>query len=382
MALPRNNNMAIRKICGSFYIDFQFNGKRYRKRSPVNTKGGAQHYEALVRQKVAKGEPVLHKNKKSIINFKTFAEKWFKTYVMNNNKISEVKGKRSILNKHLIPFFGSTKLDKFSIERIEIYKSKKLNSGLSAKTINNHLTVLNTALRTAKEWYELEKIPSIKKLKTPPPQIDFLTEEESIRLLKSADGMWYLVILTALRTGLRLGELRGLRWEDIDWETRQLNVIRSIYKKDNIGPPKSNKQRHIPLTSDLYSELYQVREIKGYVFKYRKKHLKNDLCRNELFRICDKAGLRKISWHPLRHSFASHLAMKGAPMISIKELMGHSDIQTTMRYSHLTPNALQDAVNLLDDKSFRLYGVKNSESKLNNTPNLSLVFPKKTQKPA
>ncbi len=340
--------MSAKKIRNSWHIDFSFNNERYRRKSPDNTKGGAQAYEVLLRQKIARGEP-LHKEEKeeSKMSFKEFSEKWFNTYVKNHNKISEINGKRCILDKHLIPFFGNTKLDKFSYEKIESYKSKKLSTGLASKTVNNQLTVLNTALRTAKEWYDFEKIPKIKKLKTPPPQIDFLTEADSSQLLKSVDGMWYEAILLALKTGLRIGELRGLRWEDINWENKQLTVKRSIYKADTVVSPKSNKERYIPLSDELFDVLYKRKADQGYIFQYRDKHLKTEYCRTQLFKICDKAGVKRVGWHSLRHSFASHLAMAGTPMISIKELMGHADIQTTMRYSHLTSGGLNQAINLL-----------------------------------
>jgi site-specific recombinase XerD len=73
-------------------------------------------------------------------------------------------------------------------------------------------------------------------------------------------------------------------------------------------------------------------------------------CRHHLHRACKTAGLRPISWHVLRHTFASHLVMRGAPLKAAQELLGHANIKTTLRYAHLTPAARREASELLDDE--------------------------------
>jgi site-specific recombinase XerD len=81
--------------------------------------------------------------------------------------------------------------------------------------------------------------------------------------------------------------------------------------------------------------------------------LNQDDVPDPLYRACRKAGLRKVGWHTLRHSFASHLVMRGEPLKSVQELLGHSSITTTMRYAHLSPNVCRDAVNNLDAEAPR-----------------------------
>jgi integrase len=209
--------------------------------------------------------------------------------------------------------------------------------------------VLNKCLRTAQEWLELDRIPRIKKLKVPPQKYDYLSVEESELLLRSTQGMWHEIVLVALKTGLRLGELRGLKWEDIDWEKRELTVRRSVYLDKHIVPPKSNRMRIVPLSDDVYSVLSQNRRKRGFIFSIKPNmHLKNTCCRKRLYKMCDAAGLRRIGWHVLRHTFASQLVMAGAHLKAVQELLGHTDIQTTMRYAHMAPSALSDTVKLLD----------------------------------
>src|SRR5208283_1047616 len=99
----------------------------------------------------------------------------------------------------------------------EQFKALKIESGLLPQTVNNHLTILGKCLRCAEEWGELEHVPKMKKLKVPPQKFDFFLSEESEKLLSVIeDPMWYALVLMALRSGLRVSELLGLEWPDID----------------------------------------------------------------------------------------------------------------------------------------------------------------------
>ena len=277
--------------------------------------------------------------------------------ICSPKKPSEIRGKKAVLETHLVPFFGNTRINRISGIQIERYKAKKIKKGISNKTINNHLTVLSKCLRTAEEWLDLEKIPKIKKLKVPPQRFDFLSREEGQLLLKHATGVWHDMILTALKTGLRLGELRGLKWGDIDLEKRTLRVRRSAYRHDCFVSPKSNKERTVPISTELYRVLAGRENKQGFVFSARRGvHLKNMDCYRNLRRTCKRAGIRRIGWHVLRHTFASHLVEAGAHLRAVQELLGHSNIQTTMRYAHLSPSALSDAVELLDSNRQKNFG--------------------------
>ncbi|MBU6414665.1 hypothetical protein KGQ34_00265 [Patescibacteria group bacterium] len=197
--------MTARKFRNTWWIDFRHEHQRYRRRSPENSKAGAQAYEAVLRHRLARGETLDFAERQT---FKNFALGWFDTYVKNNNKYSEIKSKEYVLRGHLIPFFGETPIDKINAWQVEQYKSKKMSAGLAHKTVNNHLIVLGKCMRDAQEWIGLTKIPKIKKLKLPLLKNDFLSVPESELLLANSYGVWREIILTALKTGLRLGELR------------------------------------------------------------------------------------------------------------------------------------------------------------------------------
>lgn len=374
------NTMAVRKIKKRWYVDIRYNRKRFRIPSPENSKAGAEAYEATIRHDLAMGKLVKsaedeEKQKKREQKFKNFAWEWFETYVKTNNKYSEVGNKKYTLQGHLVPFFGETPIDKIDTLRVEQYKAKKISKGLANKTINNHLIVLGTCLRAAQEWFGLSKIPTIKKLKAPPQKFDFLSQEESNLLLAHSNGVWREIILTALKTGLRRGELKALDWSDINWSNKMLTVRRSWSEpKKALDTPKSNRERHILLTDELYKMLLGRKKAAGFVFTYDKDRLLNtERMNHEIRKACKRAGIREITCHILRHTFASHLAMAGAPLKAIQELMGHANIQTTMRYVHLAPSSLKDTIDLLEpQKALSYFGqpVGNREHQpLNAFPN-------------
>jgi integrase len=117
-----------------------------------------------------------------------------------------------------------------------------------------------------------------------------------------------------------------------------------------IGTPKSGKKREVPLSPELREALKGHRHLRGdYVFcNPDGSYITKGETKWPLWRACRRAGLRRIGWHCLRHTFASHLVMKGVPLKAVQELMGHATIEMTMRYSHLSPDVKRDAVGVLD----------------------------------
>jgi integrase len=347
--------MTVRIIDRSWYIDLRFNHKRYRKRSPENTKRGAEAYEATLRQKFARGEEIekIAQATEQDQLFEQFAWRWFEQYVKSNNKYSEQRTKRYILRAFLVPFFGKIPIGQITAYHIEQYKAQAIKEGVKNKTINNRLTVLKKCLSTAYDWLQLERTPpKLTWLKCSPYQMDYLSPGECESLLSHADDAVYEMILMAVRTGMRQGELKGLQWPSIDWENRSVAIRHSRDDRMKmLVSPKSNRERHVPLDIDVYEALYKRKRETGYVFSDTNKEPFNyHRMERRLTKACEEAGLRKVGWHTLRHTFASHLAAKGVPMTAVQQLMGHSNITTTMRYAHLAPSTLRAAVDMLNPK--------------------------------
>jgi integrase len=326
---------------------------RERVKSPVSSKSGtmrwAQQREAEI---LAQGGRTPKVPKAEAPTVEAFSQE-FLTFSGTNNKPSTVHAKEWMLRVHLLPYFGSTRLDQLGPAAIEAYKAKKLDEGLNRKSINNHLTALRKLLNLAVEWDRLERAPKVRgfALKTQPVNEDeFLTFEEADRLIRATSSEWRPMIAVALKTGLRVGELLALRWGDVDVVAGQIVVRRTLWHGEE-GAPKGGRHRPVPLSEEAAATLKVHRHLRGpYVFcSEAGSRLTHSTVKDVVPQACLRAGLAKrITWHGLRHTFASHLVMRGASLKAVQELLGHESIEMTLRYAHLTPDVRRATVRLLD----------------------------------
>lgn len=348
--------MTARPIRGAWWVDFRWKHlqgpkagqvERLRLKSPIDTKRGAEEHERQLRTRLMSALPLTDE----VVATPTLAEhmqEWLATYCKSNNKASTLDSKESVVRIHLEPLFGHMKVDEISMRDIERFKANKVAAGLHPKTINNLLSVLRSALACAVEWGHMEYVPAIKWMKAPAPSFDFFDAAESERLIAAATPEDLPILMTALRTGLRRGELMALRWEDVDFVAGNILVRRSAWR-GTIGTPKSGKGREVPMTRDLVRILKKYRHLRPLVFSNPDgSMLGRDQMKHVVPRTCRKAGLRELQWHALRHSFASQLVMRNIPLKAVQELLGHATIEMTMRYAHLSPSVHRDAVAVLD----------------------------------
>ena len=346
-----------------------------------NNKDAAKQVEKdHILRALAESEAAMKEPPKEIPTVEEFSNIYLEVSQLKN-KPSSVDTKEMLLRMHIKPKLGKLKLDAVSYAVIEDFKialaktpvanaakilgalkraesdSSRRVEGLrmlSPKTINNCLTVLRRMLVIAYKRGLIEKVPEVEWLKTPKPEFDFFTFEEAERLLAAAQGEWRTMILVGLRTGMRQGELLALRWEDVDLIAGRITVRQNAVW-GVIGTPKSGRGREIALGEEVLAALKAHRHLRGaLVFcAMDGSMLTSGEMKSPLWRACKRAALRRISWHVLRHTFASHLAMRGAPLKAIQELLGHATIMMTMRYAHLAPEIARDAVRLLDGPSGR-----------------------------
>jgi integrase len=252
----------------------------------------------------------------------------------------------------LYPRSGNKRLDALTDEDVQALKS--VLSTKSPKTVNNVLTVLSKLLKVAVKWKVIKTVPcSIELLKVPPPVPKFYEFSQDRALVEAAgkvDRRSLVVTLLGGDAGLRRAEILGLRWIDVDFKRKQLVIEQAVWK-GIVDTPKSVRARVVPLTDALCIALQRQRHLRGERVLYRDdgEPVTEKVLRSYLAAAQRCAGLPATgALHILRHTFCSHLAMRGAPPKAIQELAGHEDLSTTLRYMHLSPSAREGAIRLLN----------------------------------
>ncbi len=316
-----------------------------------NTKRDAEVAERAAIDKAIQEclHPELARKNKEVPTLREFAPEYLRNFAEPNNKPATVSGKVSGLRTHLLRAFGDVRLHEISPRGVEKFKADGVAAGWRHQTINLPLKLLRHMLTVAKSWGIIDSVPKIKLLPKQSVKFDFLDTEEALQLTTASQGWCRAMVVTGLKAGLRVGEMRALQWDDIDFERGLLHVRQNAWH-NLVGTPKSGKPRMIPMCRALTSELSNYRHDRStYVFgEGPGKLLSYAKSKYHLHKVCRAADLRQIGWHVLRHTFASHLVMKGVPLKAVQELLGHATIDETMRYAHLSPAVLRTAVSVLD----------------------------------
>lgn len=336
---------------------------RERKRAPVSSRTAAQRWaeglERLLFEKLMAPPDRDNSPPTEVPTLRQFASRFIDGHARaNRQKPSGVAAKEMIIRVHLAPVLGDKRLDAIKTEDVQ-----HLKGGLrtkAPKTVNNVLTVLNVLLKKAVEWEVIDRMPcTITLLPVPKTSMSFYDFEEYERLVAAArfiSRSTPLIVLLGGDAGLRCGEMIALEWKDVDLEKRQLCVQRSDWN-GQVTSPKGGRLRYVPMTLRLAASLREHRHLKGsrVLCQDDGQPLTRQMVQYQVLRASRRAKVPEEGVHILRHSFCSHLAMRGAPAKAIQELAGHRDLGMTQRYMHLSPAALDSAIRLLDQAS----GVKN-----------------------
>ena len=307
----------------------------------------------------ASSEPARPVATKSIPTLTAFADTFLAAAKLHN-KESSIEIKESALRLHILPRIGDLRLSDidfaviqdltFALKESPNFVCKRKPRITHPNTVNRVLACLKHVLRLAHKRRLIESVPEFTRLTAPPAKFDFLTFEEADRLVAAAEGEWRTMVIVALHTGVRRGELLALGKQAVDVKHRRIAVVRN-YSRGRLGTPKSGKAREVPLNETAARALAAHAHDRSEDFVFcdaRGKPLVETRVGRQLRAICKRAGLRPIGCHVLRHTFASHLVMRGVPLAVVQKLMGHSSIVVTQRYAHLVPQMARDAVLVLD----------------------------------
>jgi integrase len=263
-------------------------------------------------------------------------------------KASTVEDYRSIIRVHLLPAFGETRLEDITAADVEAFSAALVwrehrGRRITPRTRIKVLNVLHGVFARAKKVWGLSTNPA-SDVERPPQRpsgdIDVFSPEGVWSLVRgAADERDAAIYLTAAFTGLRMGELRAVRWRDVDFP-RSVIRVRASYAAGTVSVPKSGKVRSVPMVEEVARQLACLSERAAWtgdddlVFAEPEgTWLNDDKLRRRYERALHDAGLRRLRFHDLRHTFGS-LAITRADIVEVQAWMGHADIQTTMRYLH------------------------------------------------
>lgn len=329
--------MGIKLKNGNYFIDYYANGRRIREKIG-SSKTLAEN--ALRKRKLAIAEnKFLDVRKQKKVRFNEFAKSYLETYSKPNKKSWESDMHNL---KRLSKVFGNMYLYNITPRQIEEFKARR-KSEVSSATVNREISTLKTLFNKAIEWGVLEKSPAqkIKKFKENNIRLRYLEKEEVTKLLKACRGYLRPIVIVALNTGMRRGEILGLKWQDID-------VKRGIiYLLDT----KNGYKREIPMNEPVKKALIRVHKHpeSPYVF-CKKDGTPFGKVHKSFLAAMDRCGIIGFHFHDLRHTFASQLVMCGVDLNTVRELLGHRDLKMTLRYAHLSPDHKRRAVDILGKK--------------------------------
>jgi integrase len=351
----------------SFILDYVSNGRRRRYtigRYPALSTTAAREIATELKGEIIKGHDPLQK-KEAINNTPTIKE-FSVDFLKAKEKVLRPNTLQSyqdfFFNKHIIPKFGNLKINSISKKEIEMYHSSFTDT---PRMGNRVLELIRSMFNTAISWGVIEKNPTadIKKFQEYKRE-RYLSDDEIIRLIKTLDAdenqINKSIIKLILLTGSRKGEVLSARWQDFDLKN-------GIWIKP-ADLTKQKRSSHIPLNSEALEILKQMK--KKIAPETKIKHCKEDqIISTEHFlfynlktkthlqdikkfwiKICKKAEIKNATIHDLRHTFASMLVNSGIGLEVIGKLIGHSNMKTTQRYSHLINSTLKQATEVFGSK--------------------------------
>lgn len=352
-------HMSVYNKNGKWYYNFMQNGDReHGLCHGCNNKKEALEFEVDKRYKLS----LVQRGKlppETKITFKQMMGIYLKY-----SKANKVSYKSDVVHvKYLIKFFGAeTKIIKIKSSDIEAFKLHMRENGKAPATFNRYYNAINKSfnLIVAENPTFLNPCKHVKRLKEDNQKTRYLTPEQEKALFNELPEYLKPLVVCALQTGLRRANVFNLKWKSIDFDMGFLEIL----KQEN----KGHKKIQIPISEKLqvtFEEIIFIRFIVPIIFMQNGVNLKcvvNDVyvfinpATNEPFTDIHKgfdgaikrAGIGKFTFHDLRHTVATRLVMKGVDLKTIQELLAHSQITTTQRYMHATPERKKAAIDILN----------------------------------
>jgi integrase len=303
---------------------------------------------------------------------KEFLEEWLETY-KTSVRLKTIRQYTQIVRQHILPYLGEIKLKELRPDQIQALYNAKLSAGASPRTVILIHSVLHRSLSMALKWGLIGRNPTdaVTRPRKKRTEMSILTDSQVRAFLSAADQTRYgALFYLALNTGMRSGELFGLKWSDIDWSHRRLQVKRQLQHVPGYGlvftePKTASGRRMIVISQNTVEKLRKHRNqqdldriVTGDQWQ------ENDLVfptkvgtpmfpanmYKDFKNLLKKMGLPNIRFHDLRHTAATLMLQQGIHPKIVQERLGHADISMTLNtYSHVLPSMQEDAAEKLDE---------------------------------
>jgi integrase len=384
--------MGVYKRGQNYYIDFTFHGERIREMIGPSRKG-AEKIIAKKRAEIAENKFLDVRKEPDPVNFYDLAVEYLQWFKANKKPTSYQKDLSMM--RYLSNEFRTKNLREITPWLIEKYKSKKkdevkgrevalgsfkkpdpdgqekvvwyvdylnrkdqkkrklfgsdldraakfsewLQSPMSKASVNRPFALLKNMFSKAIEWSKVEENPAkrVKLLKGETKRIRYLLPPEAQVLISNCADHLRPIVIFALNTGMRKGELLGLTWDQVNFDTGIISILET----------KNHDRRDIPMTEIVRATLRGLERLGDHVFCNKAGDSFANV-RKSFITAVRTSGIVDFRFYDLRHTFASNLVMEGVDIMTVKELMGHKDLSMTLRYAHLAPNHKTKAINTLD----------------------------------
>ncbi|MDW7997824.1 MAG: site-specific integrase [Thermodesulfovibrio sp.] len=348
--------MALVKRGNIWWIDIYHNGKRIRFSTKTSDRKKAEEIyskvlfglnEATLKSQVEAESEQSVGQKESHISYEEFYEKHYLPWC---SKRQAYYGSMKKYFLNVLPdWFKNLQLNQIGTKEVEYLQNFFIEKNYSIATCNRYISILKASLSKAETWnliteQRLKSIRRVRPLRGETKRLKYLSKEEIQRLLSCCDEHLYPIVVVALNTGMRKGEILNLKWQNIDFKNEIILLDKT----------KNDERREIPMNNTLkllFKKLYSQRKLHtDYIFVNPETGRKYVDLKRSFASACRKAGLQDFRFHDLRHTFASQLVMSGVDLKTVQELLGHKSLTMTLRYAHLSQAHKKEAVKTLETK--------------------------------
>ena len=319
-----------------WYISYYEPGGQRIKRRIGPSKKLAEAALKKIEVAIAEGRYLQIKNQDKI-PFDLFGDEYLRIHCLNKKSYHSF---HSLHVKILKEAFKGKCLDDIKPLDIEKFKNARLMK-VSPATVNRSLACLKSMFNRAIVWGRFEGVNPVTRVKMcheKAIRLRYLEKEEISLLVANCPEDFKPIVIVAVNTGMRRGEILNLKWHDVDFKRDVICLLET----------KSGEKREVPMNEAVKDALIKVRKNpkSPYIFCYKNGEPVRDI-RKSFWTALKKSGIKDFRFHDLRHSAASHLVMAGIDLNTVREILGHKTIEMTLRYAHLSPNHKKHAVDVL-----------------------------------